>query len=98
LESQSAPNTCWVVLRDGEISLKEWDDGSVMFDEANGQLRCLTPASGALMAVMLETPKHSTQELASNLFGADLTDDDLVLIGNALEELCALGLVGRVLA
>lgn len=70
----------------------------MIFDEANGQLRCLTPASGALLAEVVSHAKHTTQELATNLFGSDLTDNDVVLVESALEELATLGLILRVAA
>ena len=36
----------WVCRRRADFALRNWPDGSVLFDEANGQLQRLPPAAG----------------------------------------------------
>jgi len=94
----SALETRWVVWRDAEIFLKEWEDGTVIFDEASGQLNCLTLASGALVEALLEKPGCSTHELACRILGSELGEDEYELVEKTLAELSALRFIERATA
>lgn len=90
------PELRWVCPRAGELTIRHWDDGSVVFDDSNGELQCLSPAFGALMEQMIISPTGGTSsELAEVLIGETPTMDEVQMVENALSEFSNLRLVER---
>lgn len=86
----------WHCPRAADLVLRHWEDGTVVYDDSNGELQCLSPAFGELMAMMLAAPAGgSAQELAAALIGEAPTPDEVELVENALSEFSNLRLVER---
>ncbi len=96
--SPSAPETSWSVTRKVDIALREWPDGTVLHDEATGQLQCLSPVAGTLMTLLLAGPSWTASGLAAELLGETPTPNDVEMVENALSTFSSLDLIERVAA
>ena len=76
--------------------MRHWPDGAVLFDDANAQLRCLSPASGLLMDLLLRPGQWTALELAQDLLGEAPTADDAKMVENVLAEFSSLNLIERI--
>jgi hypothetical protein len=76
--------------------LHNWPDGTVVFDDANGQLQCLSPVSGALLAMLTAALPRRSIDLAHELLGETPTGDDVQMVENILAEFSSLNLIERV--
>lgn len=85
----------WGCSRSADFSLRQWSDGAVLFDDASGQLKCLTPASGAVMALLMGRMHWTSVELAEELMEDAPTEDDVKLIENVLHHFQSLKLIDR---
>jgi hypothetical protein len=85
----------WVCRRRADFALRDWPDGSVLFDEANGQLQRLTPAAGGMMSLFLDTPEWTSCALAQRIFGETPAGEDIELVANALASFQSLNLIER---
>ena len=89
------PAVAWDCPRAAELLLHNWPDGTVVFDDANGHLQCLSPVSGALLAMLTAgLPRRST-DLAYELLGEAPTADDVQMVENILAEFSSLNLIER---
>jgi hypothetical protein len=88
----------WTCGRKGDFSLHEWPDGSVVFDEANGQLHCLTPVAGEALAQILASDGRTSGEIAESLLGETPTPIDSEMMENMLLSLASMNLIDRHLA
>lgn len=73
----------WTCRRRADLSLRRWPDGWVLFDEAQGQLQCLTLVSGELLALLLRCPARgcwSSTELAQALMDETPSDADVASV------------------
>jgi hypothetical protein len=87
----------WRCSRKDELALREWPDGVVVFDDANGHLNCLNLASGALLELLLLSDTQWTSErLAQELLGEHPTTNDIDMVENALAEFSSLNFIDRV--
>lgn len=85
----------WVCHRRSDFALRDWPDGSILFDEANGQLQRLNSSAGRMMALFLENSEWTSCELAQVLFGEAPAQKDIELVENALENFLSLNLIER---
>lgn len=85
----------WFCCRSADFALRDWPDGCVLFDEAQGQLQCLTVESGALMRLFLQRAQWTSAELAQGLFGESPTDDDVQMVENVALHFQSLNLIER---
>jgi hypothetical protein len=90
------PEGAWVCPRHAEISLHEWPDGTVVFDDASGQLQCLNPVSGSLMGLLVQPRAWRAADLALELLGETPTRNDVEMVENALAEFSSLNLIEHV--
>lgn len=88
-------DVCWRCRRNSDFSLRHWADGSVLFDEANGQLQRLTPSAGRMFALFIEKPEWTSGALSKALFGETSLPEDLEIVEQALENFRSLNLVDR---
>lgn len=86
-------DSCWVCRRRSDFALRQWSDGSVLFDEANGQLQHLNPSAGRMMALFLEHSEWTSSALAEAIFGETFLPEDLESVESALENFLSLNLV-----
>lgn len=85
----------WICRRSSDFALREWADGFVLFDEANGQLQRLNPSAGRMMAIFLEKPDWTSCGLAQAIFGEAPVAADIELVENALANFQTLNLIER---
>ena len=86
----------WACKRASELALHHFPDGTVVFDDANGQLQCLSPAFGQLMELLVASPTGGTAaDLAEQLIGEVPASDEVEMVENALSEFSALNFVER---
>ena len=85
-------------MRREDITSRDWPDGTIIFDDANGQLQCLSPVSGNLMALLAQRPQWTAHELAAELLGETPTADDVEMVENVLAEFSLLNLIERAAA
>jgi hypothetical protein len=90
------PEVQWHCRRRDELTFRNWSDGSVLFDDANGQLQCLTPVSATLMAQMFLKRSWGASELAKEILGEVPNADDVKMVENVLVEFSSLNLIERV--
>jgi hypothetical protein len=90
------PEARWHCPRAGDLAVRHWDDGTVVFDDSNGELQCLSPAFGALMEALITSPAGGTAgDLAESLIGETPTAEEVQMVENALSEFSNLRLVER---
>lgn len=90
------PDIAWSCRRRDDLTLRDWPDGCVVFDDANAQLQCLNPVSGYLMALLMQRPQWTSEALAQELLQETPTADDVEMVANALAEFSSLNLIERV--
>jgi len=90
-----APPARWFCRRRVDFALRDWPDGCVLFDEAQGQLQCLTVESGALIRLLLQQEQWTSAELAQALFGESPTDDDVQMVEDVASHFQSLNLIER---
>ena len=94
--SQDAGPARWRAADGAVLRWFHWQDESVLFHEPSGKTHLLNPASVALLAVILRTPRtvdEALQELAS---GAEAPDtDELLQLRETLLQFEDYGLVER---
>lgn len=88
----------WFCRRNDDLLLRSWSDGCVLFDEAQGQLHCLTSASGEVMSLLLQRREWTSFELAEVLIGEAPTEDDVVMVENTALHFLSLNLIHRLQA
>ncbi len=85
----------WSCRRNADLSLRQWPDGFVLFDEAQGQLQCLTIAAGEVMVLLLQRPEWTSVDLAQALMGEAPTEDDVAMVETVVLHFLSLNLVER---
>lgn len=85
----------WCCNRQEDMLLRAWADGDVLFDEAQGQLHCLSPASGEVMRLLLKGRAWTAFEIAKELLGESPTDDDVQMVENVALHFHTLNLIDR---
>jgi hypothetical protein len=88
----------WACTRKSNLAIRSWSDGSVVFDDASGQLHCLTPIAGEVLALILVSEGRTGNELAESLLGEIPTPTDSEMMENMLSGLASMNLIGRHLA
>jgi PqqD family protein of HPr-rel-A system len=91
-------DNAWICSRRSELAISEWEDGTVVFDDANGYLQCLNPVSGSVLALLIQSPQWTSEALAQELLGEAPTADDVTMVENSLAEFSSLNLIERVVA
>jgi len=89
-------DSSWKCSGRGEFCLKSWQDGVVVFNEADGELQCLTPAYGQIFELLASGKVWTSFDLARNLLDEEPSADDLELMENALSALASSHLIVRV--
>ncbi len=85
----------WTCPRPTDFALRDWPDGSVLYDEANGQIHFLNPAAGIVMRLFLEKTDWSIAEIAHRLLEAAPSREDIDLVNNVLVNFLSLKLIAR---
>ena len=85
----------WVCRRRTDFSLRHWPDGSVLFDDASGQLHCLTPVAGEVMVLLMSNDHCSTYDLARDLLGELPLGTDTEMMQNMLANFKSLNLIDQ---
>lgn len=85
----------WVSPLRQDISLRFWQDGTVVFDEASGHLHCLSPMAGQLLELVMTRPHWTTRDLVVEFIGENLQPEDEDLVMNALSIMTSSGLLKR---
>lgn len=91
----ATPVSRWCCRRQADLSLRQWPDGFVLFDEAQGELQCLSIAAGEVMALFLLNPEWTSVDMALALMGEAPTEDDVVMVENVVLHFLSLNLVER---
>lgn len=89
------PVSRWSCCRNADLLLRQWPDGFVLYDEAQGQLQCLTTAAGEVMALFLLRSEWTSVDLAQALMGEAPTGDDVAMVENVVLHFLSLNLVER---
>lgn len=77
------------------MALREWPDGWVLFDEAQGQLKCLTTSAGVIMNLLLQQTEWTSFKLGEALIEEVPTNDDVQMVENVLMHFQSLNLIER---
>lgn len=85
----------WDCTRRAELALRQWPDGCVVFDEASGQIQCLTVEAGEVMSLLLQPREWTIQELAQTLMRVAPTVDDVEMVENVVNHFLSIHLVNR---
>jgi len=89
-------DSSWKCSSRGEFFLKSWQDGVVVFNEADGELQCLTPAYGQIFELLASGKVWTSFDVTRNLLAEEPSADDLELVENALSALASSNLIVRV--
>ena len=95
MTGETGQSSRWVCPRSGDFSLHHWPDGSVLFDDASGQLHCLTPVAGEVMLLLMSTDHRSTYDLARDLLGELPSETDTEMMQNMLANFKSLNLIDQ---
>lgn len=90
------PETLWVRRRPDELSLRDWPDGTVAYDEGSGQLNCLGQVHGELLRLMCDGRSWTATTLAAEFLQDVPTAEDIEMIENAIGEFYSLQFIDRV--
>lgn len=88
-------NSCWVCHRSSDFALREWPDGAVLYDEANGEIQRLNSSAARVMALFLLKPEWHSGEIARELFGEDSVPEEIESVESALANFQTLNLIER---
>ena len=65
-------------------SLRSWQDGAVLFDEASGSCHALSSSAEVLCRLCLQRKVFDASSLADELFGCDVEAGDVQVIEQVL--------------
>jgi hypothetical protein len=85
----------WDCTRRAELALRQWPDGCVVYDEASGQIQCLTVESGEVMSLLLQPREWTSHQLAQAFLREVPTDDEVQMVENVVTHFLSLHLVKR---
>lgn len=88
----------WRCCRKADFSIREWEDGCVVFDDASGKLHCLTSVAGEALALVLSSSGLTGDEIAESLLGEIPTLTDSEMMENMLSGLASMDLIDRLSA
>ena len=92
---ETSASSRWVCHRKSDFSLRHWPDGSVLFDDASGQLHCLTPIAGEVIVLLMNNEVCSAHDLAQALLGELPTEADAEMMQNMLANFMSLNLIDQ---
>jgi PqqD family protein of HPr-rel-A system len=84
--------------RSADFCVVVWDDGAVVFDEADGSLHALTSVAGEAFQCLLEKPDLTPRQLGRLLMRSEPTSSDVRMLEHLLQEFDAMGLWERTAA
>lgn len=93
--STAVPPAGLVRDRSGDFSVVLWEDGAVVYDEADGSLHALTPVAGEAFQRLLAQPSLTPRQLGRILLQAEPTPHDVRMLDDLLREFDAMGLWER---
>lgn len=85
----------WTCVRPGDFVCRHYDDGCVVYDDASGDMNCLTPVAGSLLSLLLSGRAQTTAQLAQALLGEVPQLGDTDMVDNVLSDFQSLSLVER---
>ncbi len=85
----------WSCPRAGDMALRIWSDGAVVFDEANGDLHSLTSTAAEVLSLLIKQTYGSTVSLAQDLLGELPTASDVEMMENMLMHFESLNIIQR---
>lgn len=85
----------WYCSRQADLSIREWTDGFVVFDDASGRLHCLTSVAGEALALILASDGVTGDQIAESMLGETPTPTDSEMMENMLCGLASMDLIDR---
>lgn len=82
--------------RPTDFVVRVWDDGAVVYDEADGSLQALNPIAGEAFQLLLTHPPLNVRALARLLMNAEPSEEEESMVDQLLTQFVAMGLVERV--
>jgi phytoene dehydrogenase-like protein len=83
------------VPRSSDLALHAWDDGVVVYDDADGSLHALSPVAGDALALLLAHGAETADHLAELLLQEPPNESDIAMVASLLVEFEAMGFVER---
>jgi hypothetical protein len=83
------------VPRSSDLALHAWDDGVVVYDDADGSLHALSAVAGDALALLLAHGSETASHLAELLLQESPNESDIAMVASLLVEFEAMGFVER---
>lgn len=88
----AVPVRC-VLIRAGDFSLRHFDDGTVVYDEADGSLQALNPVAGQALGLLLTHGSLTPTEMAQAMLLDAPSEDELAQVLALMRQFESLGFV-----
>lgn len=95
VSSAAQRDSCWVCRRSSDFALRDWPDGSVLYDEANGEIQRINSSAARVMALFLLKPEWNSGEIVRILFGEEYAPEDIESVEMVLANFQSLNLIKR---
>lgn len=86
----------WACARAQDFSWREYDDGCVLYDDASGDMSCLSPVAGRLLTLVLSGAAQTATQLAQALLDEEPQPDDVAMVVQTMQHFQSLSLVESV--
>lgn len=95
VSSAARRDSCWVCPRSSDFALRDWPDGSVLYDETSGEIQRINSSAARVMALFLLKPEWNSGEITRVLFGEEHAPDDIESVERVLANFQSLNLIKR---
>jgi len=89
----AGPDSLWICSNRGDFYIKSWEDGMVVFNDADGHLQCLSPVYGQVFELLASGKAWTSFDLTKELLAETPSADDVELVENALNALASSNLI-----
>lgn len=86
-------DVAWSCTRAEDFSWRVYDDGCVLYDDASGDMSCLSPVAGRLLALVLSGAAQTATQLAQALLGEVPQAEDVAMVAQTLRHFQTLDLI-----
>jgi hypothetical protein len=82
--------------RAGDLALRAWSDGVVVYDDANASLHALTPVAGEALQLLMNGVAGDAACLAQALVRDTPDEEEIAMVSKLIIDLESMGFVQRV--
>lgn len=96
--TEHAALDAWACRYPDTLAIRQWPEGSVVYDATDSSLHALTPVAAELLGLLLDGRPRDCHTLARDLLQEAPQDEDVALVRQQLQHFEHLGLIERILA